>query len=72
MMSQACETIDIAIVDEGGGESLDSCYSAAEVSHDRDQVRFTITEVTGNWHGPVPLQRVMQSLIAGLLDNLSK
>jgi len=29
---------------------MDSCYSAAEVSHDRDQVRCAITEVTGNWH----------------------
>jgi len=53
------------------GKGLNTCYSAAYMSQTRDQQRFTISEVTADWHEPVVLQRTMWPSIArtnGQLD----
>jgi len=44
---------------KGKGKGLDTCYSAAYMSQTRDQQRFTISEVTADWHKPVVPQRIM-------------
>ena len=44
---------------KGEGKGLDTCYSAAYMSQTRDQQRFTISEVTADWHEPMVPQRIM-------------
>jgi len=42
------------------GKGLDTCYSATYMSRlDRDQQRFTISEVAADWHEPMVPQRIM-------------
>jgi len=41
------------------GKGLDTCYSATYISQTRDQQRFTISEVTADWHEPMVPQRIM-------------
>jgi len=55
----------------GKGKGLDTCYSAAYMSHTRDQQRFTISEVAADWHDQMVSQRIMWPSIAranGQLD----
>ena len=50
---------------------LDTCYSATYMSQNRDQQRFTISEVAADWHEPMVPQRIMWPSIAranGQLD----
>jgi len=51
--------------------TLDTCYSATCMSQTRDQQRFTISEVTADWHEPMVPQCIMWPSIAranGQLD----
>ena len=41
------------------GKRLDTYYSAAYRSQNRDQQRFTISEVAADWHEPMVPQRIM-------------
>jgi len=55
----------------GKGKGLDTCYSATYTSQTRDQQRFTISEVTTDWHELLVPQRIMWPSIAranGQLD----
>ena len=44
---------------QGKDKGLGSCYSATYMSQTRDQQRFTISEVTSDWHEPMVPQRIM-------------
>ena len=45
--------------ERGKGKGQDTCYSAAYTSQTRDQQRFTISEMTADWHKPMVPQRIM-------------
>ena len=56
---------------KGKGKGLDTWYRAAYMSQTRDQQRFTISEVTADWHEAMVPQRIMWPSIAranGQLD----
>ena len=46
-------------------QGLDTCCSAAYMSHTRNQQRFTVSEVAADWHEPMVPQRFMWPSIAG-------
>jgi len=46
-----------------------TCYSASYMSQTRDQKRFTISEVTADWHVMIP-QRTMRPSIARVREQL--
>jgi len=49
---------------KGKGKGLDTCYSATYMSQTRDRQRFTISEVTADWHELMVPQRIMWPSIA--------
>ena len=50
------------LIDHNKGQ--ETCYSAAYMSHTRDQQRLTISEVAADWHEPMVPQRIMWPSIA--------
>jgi len=56
---------------QGKDKGLGSCYSTTYMSQTRDQQRFTISEVTADWHEPMVPQHIMWPSVAcanGQLD----
>jgi len=40
-------------------KGLDTCYSPAYLSQTRNQQRFTVWEVSADWHEPMVPQRIL-------------
>ena len=66
LRTQYVEGTHIKVKDKG----LDNCYSAAYMSHTRDQQRFTISDMAADWHEQMVPQRIMWPSIARANEQL--